>query len=117
MQLLVPHGTFGGFKMTTFFLFLGLSVILNETSLASLKASATRLGISIAAFRRLADAGYIRTIYLGGRRMVPIAELKRIETEGLPLSRKSGRASGGLASKDEASLPAAPTGLNIAAGR
>ena len=42
-------------------------------------------GISRDAAKRLATAGVLRTIMLGGRRLVPVGEILRIEEQGLPL--------------------------------
>ena len=43
---------------------------------------AARWGVSKDTVRRAADAGYIKTIYLGGRRLIPLSEVRRIEAEG-----------------------------------
>lgn len=47
-------------------------------------------GVSKDSVKRLVHAGLIKTILLGGRRLVPLAELERIDSQGLPLP--SGRA-------------------------
>ena len=49
---------------------------------------AEMFGISIDAAKRLAKSGVLRTIRLGGRRLVPATEIERIEREGLSLGRK-----------------------------
>lgn len=46
---------------------------------------AVMFGISRDAAKRLAKSETLRTIILGGRRLVPISEILRIEQEGLPL--------------------------------
>ena len=42
-------------------------------------------GISRDSAKRLATAGVLRTIMVGGRRLVPLTEISRIEQQGLPL--------------------------------
>ena len=44
---------------------------------------AEMFGISIDAAKRLGKSGALRTIKLGGRRLVPVAEIERIERDGL----------------------------------
>lgn len=51
---------------------------------------AAMFGISRDAVKRLAKSEALRTIMLGGRRLVPMSEIQRIERDGLPLP--SGRA-------------------------
>lgn len=46
---------------------------------------AQMFGVSVDAVKRLAKAGTLRTFMLGGRRLVPVAEIERIEAKGLPL--------------------------------
>jgi hypothetical protein len=58
---------------------------LNERRAFGLGEFAAMFGISRDAAKRLATAGILRTILLGGRRLVPSAEVLRIEQDGLPL--------------------------------
>ena len=44
---------------------------------------ATMFGISRDTAKRLAKRGLLRTICIGGRRLVPLSECERIEKEGL----------------------------------
>ncbi len=44
---------------------------------------AEMFGISRDAAKRLARDGYLRTIYIGGRRLIPMAEVERAEREGV----------------------------------
>jgi hypothetical protein len=46
---------------------------------------AMAFGISKDAAKRLAKSGILKTIMLGGRRLVPMSEIMRIEQYGLPL--------------------------------
>ena len=46
---------------------------------------ANMFGISKDAAKRLAKTDVLRTIMLGGRRLVPLSEILRIEQYGLPL--------------------------------
>lgn len=46
---------------------------------------AVMFGVSRDAAKRLATAGVLKTIMLGGRRLVPLSEVLRIEQDGLPL--------------------------------
>jgi hypothetical protein len=39
--------------------------------------------------KRLAKSGDLRTIYIAGRRLVPLSEIERIEKEGLSNRRKA----------------------------
>lgn len=49
---------------------------------------AQMFGISRDAAKRLARNGYLRTIYIGGRRLVPMTEVERAEREGIGNGRK-----------------------------
>ena len=51
--------------------------------LYSLKHAAEVLGVSPAFLREQSKAGRIKTVKLGRRRLVPLDELERLETEGL----------------------------------
>ncbi|HEX3323377.1 MAG TPA: helix-turn-helix domain-containing protein [Terriglobales bacterium] len=53
--------------------------------------TAQRFGISKDSLRRASDAGEIRTVTLGGRRLVPLAEIERIERDGFGTPRKRKR--------------------------
>ena len=46
---------------------------------------AAMFSVSKDAAKRLAAAGVLKTIYLGGRRLVPLSEVLRVEEHGLPL--------------------------------
>jgi hypothetical protein len=46
---------------------------------------AVMFGISRDSAKRLATAGRLRTIMVGGRRLVPLSEIERIEKNGLAL--------------------------------
>jgi excisionase family DNA binding protein len=50
--------------------------------------TAQRFGISKDSLRRASDAGEIRTVTLGGRRLIPLAEIERIERDGFGTPRK-----------------------------
>jgi excisionase family DNA binding protein len=39
---------------------------------------ARALGVSIFTVRRLADAGYLKSVYVGARRLVPVSEIERV---------------------------------------
>jgi hypothetical protein len=49
-----------------------------------------RWDISKDTLRRAAEAGELKTVYLLGRRLIPIAEVERVEREGLGSGRKRG---------------------------
>jgi len=53
--------------------------------------TATMFGISRDSVKRLWRSGYLATITIGGRRLVPLSEIERIEREGIgtPRTRKS----------------------------
>jgi hypothetical protein len=59
-----------------------------EQSVFGLSQTAKRLGVSLDTARRAADRGYLRTIWVLGRRMVPLGEIVRAETQGLGPGRK-----------------------------
>jgi len=61
---------------------------------------ASMFGVSKDAAKRLATAGILRTIMLGGRRLVLLSEILRIEQQGLPLP--SGRQRSGRQRKQAA---------------
>lgn len=44
---------------------------------------AEMFGISRDAAKRLAKNGLLRTIYVGGRRLIPMAEVERVEQQGV----------------------------------
>jgi hypothetical protein len=54
------------------------------------EAASARVGVSQHLLRRLATAGVLRTIYIAGRRLIPLAEIERIETQGIGDGRKAG---------------------------
>jgi hypothetical protein len=47
-----------------------------------------RWSVSKDTLRRKADADELKTIYLAGRRMIPLSEVLRVEKEGLGSGRK-----------------------------
>jgi excisionase family DNA binding protein len=51
---------------------------------------AARWNVSKDTLRRAAEAGHMKTVYLGGRRLIPITEVTRVESEGLGRGRKRG---------------------------
>jgi hypothetical protein len=59
-----------------------------ERTFLSLSETATRWGISNDSVWRAAKNGHLRTIYLLGRRVVPMAEVERVEQHGLGPARK-----------------------------
>lgn len=48
-----------------------------------LREFAVMFGISTDSAKRLATAGALHTIKVGGRRLVPIGEIERIERDGI----------------------------------
>jgi hypothetical protein len=54
-----------------------------------------RWSVSTDLLRRMADQGKLKTIYLAGRRLVPVAEVLRVEQEGLGVPHKRGWKRGG----------------------
>jgi predicted site-specific integrase-resolvase len=53
-----------------------------------LKEFAHIFGVSHESVKRFARTGVLKTISLGGRRLVPAFEVKRIEKEGLGMPRR-----------------------------
>jgi predicted site-specific integrase-resolvase len=53
-----------------------------------LQEFADTFGISRESAKRFARMGLLKTITLGGRRLVPVTEIERIEKEGLGAPRK-----------------------------
>jgi hypothetical protein len=49
---------------------------------------ARRWGVSPDTVRRLAESGYLHAIYIAGRRLVPLAEVLRVELVGVGKGRK-----------------------------
>jgi hypothetical protein len=66
-----------------------------------------RTGVSYWTLWRGAEAGFFKTVYLGGRRMIPESELARIEEYGFgsPRKRKS-KAEGSVGSEANPLEPA-----------
>ena len=58
----------------------------------SLQEFADTFGLSIDSTKRLARTGELRTINIGARILVPVAEVERIEREGLGLTRRQRKA-------------------------
>ena len=50
---------------------------------------ADAFGISKDTAKRLAKSGYLRTVFIGGRRIIPVSEFERAEREGIGPGRKS----------------------------
>ncbi len=44
---------------------------------------AARWNVSKDTLRLAAEAGHMKTVYLGGRRLIPITEVTRVESEGI----------------------------------
>jgi len=66
-----------------------MKVAIKETRRAfGLGEYAMMFGISKDTAKRQATAGVLRTILIGGRRLVPIGEIERIERDGLPKKAK-----------------------------
>jgi hypothetical protein len=55
---------------------------MSNRRLASFREASERTGVSYWALWRGAEAGFFKTIYLGGRRMIPESELAHIEEYG-----------------------------------
>ena len=53
----------------------------------TLAEMANMFGISKDSFKRADKRGLLRTICVGGRRLVPLSEIERIEKEGLGFGR------------------------------
>ena len=49
---------------------------------------AAMFGVSRDQAKRLARDGFLRTIYIGGRRLIPMSEVERAEREGIGNGRK-----------------------------
>jgi excisionase family DNA binding protein len=64
-----------------------------SANLVGLAEASRFLGVSIFTLRRLADAGAIKTVNIGARRLVPAAELERVTQQGAgaPRTRRAGR--------------------------
>lgn len=61
-----------------------------QQTLFGIAQTARRWSVSNDTIRRAADAGAIKTVQLGARRMVPLTEIERIEREGFGQGRKRG---------------------------
>ena len=62
-----------------------------STRLVGLAEAAKLLGVSIFTVRRLADAGDIRVVNVGARRLISLAEVNKIMANGAGKPRRSGR--------------------------
>jgi len=63
------------------------------TNLIGLAEASRILGVSVFTLRRLADAGAIKTVNVGARRLVPASELERVSQHGAgaPRTRKDSK--------------------------
>jgi hypothetical protein len=59
-----------------------------EQTVLAISQTAKRWGTSPDTVRRAIEAGYLQSIYILGRRLIPIAEIERAEREGLGPGRK-----------------------------
>ena len=59
-----------------------------EKQLWSVQETAKRWSVSPFTVRRLIDAGEVRSVTIGARRLVPVSEIERCETEGAGKARK-----------------------------
>jgi hypothetical protein len=59
-------------------------------TLFSFSQCAERWNVSKDTLRRAAEADELKTIYLAGRRLIPLSEVLRVEQEGLGSGRKRG---------------------------
>jgi excisionase family DNA binding protein len=64
-----------------------------STNLIAIAEAARMLGVSTFTVRRLANAGALKTINVGARRLVPISEIERVVVNGAgkPRQRKGVR--------------------------
>jgi excisionase family DNA binding protein len=69
----------------------GLKMNQNVRTLLSISEAASRWGVSIWTIRRLLEAGDISGVNVGARCLIPMAEIERVEQEGVgkPRARKA----------------------------
>lgn len=62
-------------------------------ALRSLPEAAEVLGVSVFSLRRLIDAGEMKSVTIGARRLIPVAEIERVAAQGAgtPRPRKRDR--------------------------
>ncbi len=66
-------------------------------SLLGIQEFAEAVGVSTFTVRRLIEAGKIRNVSVGTRRLIPATELERIVTEGVGSPRKTSTQAPGMA--------------------
>jgi excisionase family DNA binding protein len=66
---------------------------MDKVNLIALAEAARLLGVSVFTVRRLANAGALKTVNIGARRLVPSSEVERVAATGVgkPRGGKSGR--------------------------
>jgi excisionase family DNA binding protein len=75
--VLQQHGGAGEFEMSQ-----------QVVALKGLREAAELLGVSIFTLRRLIDGGAIRSVKLGARRLIPVAEIERVAAHGAAVTAK-----------------------------
>jgi excisionase family DNA binding protein len=58
-------------------------------ALKSIKHAAETWGVSVYTARRLAAAGFVKTVRVGRRRLIAESEIARIEEKGVSVSQQS----------------------------
>ena len=61
----------------------------SEKSLFGISETADRWGVSAFSVRRLITSGDLKSVCIGARRLLPLAEIQRAEQHGVGKSRKA----------------------------
>ena len=69
--------------------------------LVGIPESSKRLGVSTFTTRRLIDAGYIHSVTISARRLIPEDELDRVAREGAGKPRQRKATAGGIAKAND----------------
>lgn len=60
-----------------------------ERTLLGISETASRWGVSVFSIRRLIDAGHLKSVTIGARRLLSLVEIERAEQFGVGTPRRS----------------------------
>ena len=73
--------------------------------LMSVSEASEKWGVSKFTTRRLIDAGYVRSVTISSRRLIPVEEVERVSREGAGKPRARKERKGGTPLRSQKALP------------